>query len=79
MSDNNEFENLPVNQGIDIYINYLIASRDGDVKTINRLFKQHPDMFQPETLDLAKDMMKRIAKLNNDKNLMNLLEQVTNK
>lgn len=73
-SEDNLFENQPFDEAMKIYFDYLIAKRDGNLRIINKLFKQYPDMFQTKTLKLAMKTAKRIAKLNNNKALLALLE-----
>ncbi len=75
MNDNNDndFENLPVDDGIEIVIEYLKAVKKGDMKKINRLFKKYPGLFQPDTLAMAKGMIRNIAKRQNNSFLLSLL------
>jgi len=63
MSDENNFESLPFNDAMEIYIEYLKASNSGNLKKVDKLFKLHPDLFQPDTLTLAKETLMHLAKL----------------
>lgn len=78
-NEENAFENLPFDEAIQIYIDYLIATRAGDVKATNAIFEKHPDLFQPETLRLAKETIVFIAKRNKDPGLRDLISSVDNK
>lgn len=77
--EENAFENLPFDEAIQIYIDYLIATRAGDIKSTNAIFEKYPDLFQPETLKLAKETIVFIARRNKDPGLRNLISSVDNK
>lgn len=72
----NEFENLPFDDAISIYIDYLLARRDGNLKWLNKIFKKHPDLFQPETLKTAKETIIWIVEQNKNKPLYDLIHRV---
>lgn len=73
-AEENLFENLPFDEAMQIYIDYLKAKRAGNLRSINNLFNQYPDMFQTETLALANATAIRVATLNDNQVLLSLLD-----
>lgn len=71
----NFFDALPFDQAIEIYIEYLKAASNGNIKKTDQLFEQYPDLFQPDTLARAKEALGHVAKITKNTWLVELLEQ----
>ena len=82
MPNNDEkgaFGSLPVDEAIRVYIDYLVTIRGGDVRATNAIFEKYPDLFEPETLKKAKEMIVYIARTNKDPGLRDLIASVDNR